>query len=360
MKIYLLRAHLSGCKSLDPVAGRGVSIAYQILGEPGRDNALLATLDSGQSVHHLLFDCGEGCLSGVPSHVVQDIEALCFSHFHMDHVAGFDTFFRANWCRPDKPVRVFGPPGTIDIIHHRMRGFIWNLAADSSGEWVVTEIHPGELRSVRLFAAEGFARRHDAVTTPRSEVVYGGRCFDLGAIELDHGTPSMAYVVREDDRSNVGLGRLQEFGLQPGPWLKALKDPAIADDASVEVHGAIRRVGELRAQLIAIAHGDSIAYLTDFRLDQRSDDEDRLAHFLRDCRTLVCENNYRNADADLAAKHHHMTSAGVAGLAGRVAPERLILFHLSDRYTIDEWQQQLDEVRGVFGRAEFPAGWFDL
>ena len=95
-----------------------MAIDYQILGEPGRDNALLATVDSGQSVHRLLFDCGEGCLSALSVSQIAEIECLFFSHFHMDHVAGFDSFARVNWNRPDRPVQVFGPPGTIEIIHH--------------------------------------------------------------------------------------------------------------------------------------------------------------------------------------------------------------------------------------------------
>ena len=336
-----------------------MSIEHQILGEPGRDNALLVTVDSGQSVHRLLFDCGEGCLSQVPLNIVQDIELLCFSHFHMDHVSGFDSFFRANWCRPEKPLHVFGPPGTIDIIHHRMRGYIWNLATDSPGEWDVTEIHPDELRTVKMFAKEGFAERHDVGTQPHHEFAYRGRCFDLGAIELDHGTPSMAYTVREDDHSNIDAARLEALNMQAGAWLKELKDPSTGDDARIDVNGTPRSAAELRAELMTTSHGDSIAYLTDFRLDEATGDEDRLVHFLDGCQALVCENNYRNADAALAAKHHHMTSAGVANLAGRVQPERLILFHLSDRYTEWDWQDQLEEVRQIFPRAQFPADWFE-
>ena len=41
----------------------------------------------------------------------------------------------------------------------------------------------------------------------------------------------MAYVVREHDHSNVATGRLDELGLQAGPWLKVLKDPATGDEA---------------------------------------------------------------------------------------------------------------------------------
>ncbi len=125
-----------------------MSLEYQILGEPGRDNALLATVDSGQSIHRLLFDCGERCLSDLPIAQIAEIEAVFFSHFHMDHIAGFDSFVRVNWNRADKPVRVFGPPGTIDIIHHHMRGYIWNLSDDSPSEWIVSEI--GELAVSRL------------------------------------------------------------------------------------------------------------------------------------------------------------------------------------------------------------------
>ena len=77
-----------------------MTIHYRILGEPGRDNALLVTVDSGQSQHRLLFDCGEECLSDVAVSHTQDVEGLFFSHFHIDHIAGFDRFLRMNWCRP--------------------------------------------------------------------------------------------------------------------------------------------------------------------------------------------------------------------------------------------------------------------
>jgi ribonuclease Z len=76
-----------------------MSISYQVLGEPGSDNAVMATVNTGQSQHRLLLDCGEGCLREVPRADIQSIEAVFFSHFHVDHVAGFDGFFRLNWFR---------------------------------------------------------------------------------------------------------------------------------------------------------------------------------------------------------------------------------------------------------------------
>jgi len=39
-----------------------MSITYQICGNPLR-NALIVTVDSGQAVNRLLFDCGEAALT---------------------------------------------------------------------------------------------------------------------------------------------------------------------------------------------------------------------------------------------------------------------------------------------------------
>ena len=335
-----------------------MSIHHQVLGSPGQDNALFATVDSGHSLHRLLFDCGEGCLSALDPTEVGGIAVLCFSHFHMDHVAGFDSFVRANWNRAEMPVRIFGPPGTIDIIHHRLRGFIWNLSDESVGTWIITEIDAQELRSIRLRSGDGFAAREELDPLPNQGAVYLDRDLELGAVLLDHGTPSVGYFLREGDRTNVSDERLAETKLPPGPWIQRLKDLVqTSDEERIEVGGSSYRAGELRALLLETKHGDSIDYLTDFHLGD-PEEEDRLVRFLAGCQTLVCESNYRNAEAELAQKHHHMRSAAVGALAARVDPERLVLFHLSDRYSEEDWHDQLAEVRQLFPRAEFPQSWF--
>jgi ribonuclease Z len=328
----------------------------RVLGTPGRDNAMLVTVDSGQSLHRLLFDCGEGCLAGVNIAHLQDIEAVFFSHFHIDHVAGFDTLLRMNWCRPEKPVRVFGPPGAIEILHHRLRGFTWNLVDGVPGEWLVTEFEDCELRTSRFLTCEGFATEHPLERSGRGDVLYHGDCFQVRACTLDHGTPCLAFAVREDDHQNVDPDRLRGLGLLPGPWLKAVKDTGVASDAVIHINGTEYQVGELRSRLLTTSTGDSVAYLTDFFLETNAA-EDRLVQFLSGCRTIVCENNYRDSDAELARTNCHMTSSDMARLAQRVQPDKLVLFHVSDRYTQQEWQAQLREVREQFARATFPQEW---
>ena len=134
-----------------------MTLSYQVLGNPGRDNALLVTVDTGQAVSRLLFDCGEDCLAAVPFGDVLEIDHLCFSHLHMDHVAGFDSYFRCLYPRTAKGNDVWGPPGTAAILRHRFQGFLWNLVANQQATWRVYELHSDHIESFRFELAEAFA-----------------------------------------------------------------------------------------------------------------------------------------------------------------------------------------------------------
>lgn len=79
-----------------------MALTFRVLGEPGRDNAAFVSIDSGQRVDRLLFDCGDGCLDVLAVAEIQAIEHVFFSHFHMDHISGFDSFFRLTYDRTTK------------------------------------------------------------------------------------------------------------------------------------------------------------------------------------------------------------------------------------------------------------------
>ena len=70
-------------------------VSFRVLGRPGRDNTLFVTVDTGQHLTRRLFDCGDGCPHALPFADVLATDHLLFSHRHMDHVGGFDAFFRA-------------------------------------------------------------------------------------------------------------------------------------------------------------------------------------------------------------------------------------------------------------------------
>lgn len=331
-----------------------MTIHFDILGLPGRDNAMLVRIDSGQSIERLLFDCGDGCLNSVPFSEIQSIDHLLFSLLHMDHVGGFDYFFRSVFNRESKLNQIWGPPDTSTILQHRFQGFLWNLHADMMGTWRVTDIESGQLSTRRFELSEGFAIAHDEGHCSRTVSLIDRPTYVIDAFTMDHRTPTIAYVVREKPRSNVDTKRLAEMGLRPGPWMKSVKDPTDKVE-SVVIDGVPHSTAALREKLIVETPGDSIAYLTDFLLDEAAIAE--FAMHLKGCKTIVCDGQYRHADMELARKNFHMTTVLSAELAKQAEVENLILFHLSDRYQPEEWLQMLAEARERFPATSYPPGW---
>lgn len=332
-----------------------MSLSSQVLGTAGRDNALLVTVDSGQAIEKLLFDCGDGCLGQLPFGEVQTINHLFFSHLHMDHVSGFDTFFRCTFNRTLPENHIWGPPHTAEILHHRFQGFIWNLVGDQQATWRVHDLHVDHVETYRFELGEAFAQAHDAGSRTSDRKVLHGPGYQVEAFLMDHGTPSVAYVVRESPRVNIDTGKLAQLGMRPGPWLQKVRGTRADDAETVIVEGVSRPLKELQTDLLVETPGDSVAYLTDFLLDDAA--MDRLTEVLQGVGTLVCESQYRHSDVELALRNYHMTATQVATLAKRADVGRLVLFHLSDRYQSGEWQQMLSEAQAIFPATSFPLHW---
>ena len=331
-----------------------MTISFQILGDIGRDNAAYVLVDSGSAVYRLLFDCGD-CLQSLGRAAMQDIDYLLFSHLHMDHVAGFDRFFRANYARADKPGLIWGPPHTAEIMHHRFRGFMWNLIGGAPGTWYVHDVSPEQIARWRFQTSEAFAMAHPSGVEPFGGTVLATPAFTVEALHMEHRTPTLAYILCERPRLHIDAARLEALGLPPGAWLRQLKEPPPDEPPTIEIAGQSYAWAALRQELLTETPGESLAYLTDFLLDDAA--QERLAPFLRGCDTLICESQYRHADLPLAAQNYHMTATQAATLARQAHVGKLILFHVSERYRAPEYRAMLNETRAIFPDTFFPAHW---
>jgi ribonuclease Z len=240
-------------------------------------------------------------------------------------------------------------------MHHRLSGVTWNLVQNTPGEYHVTAISDEELTTATLKTREAFAKVHLLPPRPWSRCVFRGIGYDLEAMILDHGTPSIAYLVREHPHLHVDQDRMRQNQLEDGPWLRFLKDPEAAEEMRIDIQDRSWSIAELRQMLLTETPGDSLAYLTDFCLDEAA--EERVVDWLRDCRTVVCENNFRNADRSLAQRSRHMVAADVGRIAARARVQDLVIIHVSDRYQPHEHRRQLEEVRAAFPQARFPDHW---
>jgi ribonuclease Z len=121
------------------------------------------------------------------------------------------------------------------------------------------------------------------------------------------------------------------------------------------IENQARDLGPLRRELLVETPGASIAYFTDFYLDEAG--IERVAPLLSGCDTLVCEAQYRHADLDLARRNHHMTATLTARLAKAANVGRLVLFHISERYEKPDQQELLTEAQAIFPATSFPDHW---
>lgn len=333
-----------------------MTIHARVLGRLGWDNSLLARVDTGKRTLHLAFDAGDGCLGSLSLGTLRRIDALFFSHAHMDHIAGFDAFVRATCGRPGEPLAIFGPPGTARIVHHRLQGYLWNLVGPGShGAYRVHDVHPDHMEVHRFLTAEGFAEDHVEEPVPFEGIAWSTPQVRVEARILEHHGPCVSYQVVETDRLTLDTTALAEAGLRSGPWCAAVKDLQRPDEELVLAGDERFSLGELRERLLTRRPGQRVAYVTDILLDEVA--MDTLVPWLSGCDTLVIECAFREHEAELARAHHHMHPAVVGRLAREAEVGEVVLIHLSDRYPDAEKAELLGEVRARFPAARLPDGW---
>jgi ribonuclease Z len=331
-----------------------MSIELRVLGTAHADNAALMRLDTGQAIHTLLFDCGQDVLSALEYNEILAIDHLLFSHLHMDHIAGFDAFFRGLYARNSKPNQIWGPNQTARILQHRFCGTLWNLHNGMNATWQVHDILEDFIRPYRYELSDAFENAYLEPKKPHSKFIIEHPDYTIEAIILDHLTPSIAYVVREASKVNLKPEELKTLGLEPGTWIQDLKNMAFKPDTII-INNKIYPLEALRQDLLTTTQGDAVAYCTDFILNQEA--VNKLLPALQNVRLLLCESQYLQTDLDLAEKNYHITNKQAAELAARAGVQELRLFHISDRYTNSERQILLAEARSIFANTHFPSHW---
>ncbi len=332
-----------------------MGLKYKILGKPTQDNALWVEINTGQKVHQLVFDCGEGCISSLTFGDILNIDHLFISHFHMDHISGFDTYFRALFNRDTKPNIIWGPPDSADILQCRFRGYIWNLCADYQVSWFVKEIHEDKIITYRFELNEGFTNKYLEREEPIFDhVILKTKDYEIKSYLLNHGIPSVGYFVQEASKQNIQMQKVKEMGLQAGSWLQQLKQE-VEENTEIEIGSEKYNLKKLQQELLDTTTGENIAYITDFLWDEKT--QELLPRILENWDTVVCESQYLHEDLELAIKNYHTTVTQTAEQMKKAKIKQLILFHISQRYTQEQWQEILDEAQHIFPPTSFPNGW---
>lgn len=332
-----------------------MSISYNVLGKPGWDNGLFVRINSGTRVYRLLFDCGENILKNLSQRDIRSVDYLFLSHLHIDHIAGFDYFFRRNYDREKKPIYLYGPDETVDLIHYRLQGFKWNLIEGVPGLWYVTETNENKLSTFLFKTSDAYSVKRKVESKTFNGQLIDNPDFTITMTVLNHIIPSAAYFVKEKPSFNICKEALEKTGLTPGPWLEKVRNVSIDAQEAILIGDKVYKLKSLREKLLERKEGESIGYLTDFIYEKAT--IAKIKKVFRGCDVMVCESQYLSAEKEYAKNNYHLTAEQAAKLAKAANAKRLILFHISDRYRALEYSYMIREARKIFPETYLPDEW---
>jgi ribonuclease Z len=269
-----------------------------------RNVASLALQREGEM---LLFDCGEGTQRQMMRYGVGfSFKDIFFTHYHSDHMLGVIGLFRTMGLMDrTEPVTLYGPKGADRIL----RGALSVGIERTKFPFEIVEVKPGD----RLGRGE----------------------YEISAFETEHRADTVGYALVEHDR----LGRFdpdkaRELGVPEGPlWGQIHKGRSVglADGRTVSPE---QLVGPPRPGRTVVISGDTRPHPAVVAAARGAD-------------LLVHESTFGEEERARAVETGHSTAREAAQVARDAGVTRLVLTHISPRYTRDA-PELLAEAQEVF------------
>jgi ribonuclease Z len=289
----------------------------------------------------LLFDIGD--LAPLSARKLLRVSDVFVSHRHVDHFIGFDQLLRCLYGR-EKTVRIYGGPGMIEAVEHKLKAYSWNLIGgrDENPVFRVAELNEtGQLMMACFRGRTRFEHEDQAACSCEPGVLLREAGFEVKCAFLDHGIPTLAFALKERAHINIWPSKLEAVGLKVGPWLSNFKAAILRGDPehtpiAVEWADASRQgtptmpLGQLRQQIMRTTAGRRIAYVVDAAFTPAN--RDKIVGLAKDADVLFIEATFLDADRAIAAKRGHLTARQAGTLARQAGARRMVTLHYSPRY----------------------------
>ena len=270
---------------------------------------------SGLAIHRegetLLFECGEGTQRQMMRYGVSfALTEIFFTHFHADHFLGVIGLIRTLGLqgRPE-PLFLYGPKGAKKVLTTAMQ--------------LDVERVPFPVEIVEVKAG-------DIVAGPVKRDGY-----DIGTFPTEHGGgPSLGYLLKEHvRRGRFDVEKARTLGIPEGPlWGKLTKgeDVQLSDGQTVRPSDV---VGAARPGRLVAFTGDTRPCAATVDAAQEAD-------------LLIHEATFGEEERERARDTGHSTAKEAAQVALAAKAKRLVLSHVSARYSIsaDELVKEAKEV----------------
>ena len=276
---------------------------------PNRNPSAIAVNREGEL---MLFDCGEGTQRQMMrAKTGMAVSSIFITHFHADHVLGIPGLLQTMALQGRKePLEIFGPRYIDKFLYHLLSlGYV-----GKSFEVKAIELKPG-----------------DEVRRQK---------YRIKAIKTVHNVESIGYVLEEDMRpGRFNRERAIELGIKPGPLFSRLQS-----GHTITVDGR-----EIRPEQVLgpPRPGRKIVYTGDTRPCESVVEASRGADL------LIHDSSMSEEVKQYAIEYMHSTALEAAEVAKEAGVRKLILTHISARYSDLESAKRLeDEAKRVFENVE--------
>ncbi len=270
-----------------------------------RNVASLAVIREGET---LMFDCGEGTQRQMMRYGISfALDDIFFTHFHTDHVIGVIGLMRTLALQGrTEPLRLWGPAGARRMLRK---------AEEFGFDRLCFPVQIAELE-----AGARLQRKEYAIT-----------CF-----EVDHGgSASIGFVIEEEVRKGrFDPDRARELGIPEGPLWGQIHRGVSVTLSDGRVIDPSELVGAPRPGRKVVITGDTRPCTATIDAARGAD-------------LLVHEATFATEEAERAAETGHSTAAEAAAVARDACVRRLVLTHISARYSRDPGDLER-EARAVF------------
>jgi ribonuclease Z len=261
----------------------------------------------------LLFECGEGTQRQMMRYGVSfALSEIFFTHFHADHFLGVIGLMRTLGLQARaEPMRLYGPKGANKLL---------TQALQLGVERVPFEVDIQEVKPGSIIRERGEGRGTD---------------YDIHVFGTEHGGGSVGYALREHERpGRFDPDKARAAGVPEGHlWGKLQRGETVelADGRKVSADGI---VGPKRPGRLVVFTGDTRPCAAVVDAAQGAD-------------LLIHEATFGEEEKERAKETGHSTAREAAQVALAAKARRLVLSHVSARYSISA-EELVKEAREVF------------
>ncbi|WP_414053647.1 ribonuclease Z [Macrococcus equi] len=261
-----------------------------------------------------LFDAGEACQHQILHTNIKlgKIDNIFITHMHGDHLFGLPGLLTSRSFQggENKPLTVYGPAG----IKMYIETTLYVTGSHLNYPLQIVEVSDNDILEIDQYK------------------VY--------VKKLNHGIDSFGYRIQFPNRQgNLISEKLIQQGIMPGPIYQQFKTQSIVEiDGKTYITKEYRQPEQL-GKVITI-YGDTMP----------CEAENELA---LDADVIVHESTYLDGDIDLSHKYYHSHIDDVAKLMQESKAKRILINHVSNRYTTDDIEELKTIISNKYPSLDF-------